>query len=232
MTRDDIELRQRGFVPNQFDGYFWVIGVGALGSYIAWLLGKLRFRNIVVWDHDTVVLHNIPNQMYLLSHVGMPKVKALCDLSAKGAGISPIPIARRFTGSALNGYVFVAVDSMKDRMAIWRSSVRNHRDVRLMIECRMEAAGGHIFTVRPTDDADISAYERTLYPDEESSPNECTRQSIAPTVSTIAGLAVFAALSHLRGESVADRGKTFISLEPLILRSGPLTPRNSKGEGR
>ena len=53
------------FLPNKFkDKRIDVIGVGATGSYIVWLLAKIGLSNIHIWDHDVVEDHNIPNQCF------------------------------------------------------------------------------------------------------------------------------------------------------------------------
>ena len=40
-----------------------IIGVGAVGSYIALQLAKLGVEKIIIWDFDVVDEHNITNQV-------------------------------------------------------------------------------------------------------------------------------------------------------------------------
>ena len=41
-----------------------VIGAGATGSYVTWLLGKIGLTNIHIWDDDRVAMVNLANQCF------------------------------------------------------------------------------------------------------------------------------------------------------------------------
>ena len=57
-----------------------VIGCGALGSWLVLFLLKMGFKNITVYDFDNIEEHNIPNQCFSESQVGMAKVDAMDSL--------------------------------------------------------------------------------------------------------------------------------------------------------
>ena len=57
-----------------------IIGCGAIGSTVAENLARLGLENICLWDFDVVNPHNIANQMFLHTQIGMAKVNAVEDI--------------------------------------------------------------------------------------------------------------------------------------------------------
>ena len=47
-----------------------IIGVGAVGSFIALTLAKLGLQKLTIWDFDTVEETNVANQVYTQKDVG------------------------------------------------------------------------------------------------------------------------------------------------------------------
>jgi hypothetical protein len=153
-----------------------MIGVGGLGSPTAMALAKMGIKNFTVYDHDTVEEHNVPNQMYTLHDIGRPKVEAIGDvISAMGSSANLNFEA--FANQSLKGVVIVTVDSMAARKVVW-DKVKFSPLVPLLIDARMGAEEGRIFTANPADLDDIERYERYLYSDDEAVDLPCTAQSI------------------------------------------------------
>ena len=48
-----------------------IIGCGALGSWLVLFLLKMGFKNIYVYDFDTIEEHNLPNQAFLEKQIGI-----------------------------------------------------------------------------------------------------------------------------------------------------------------
>lgn len=77
--------RTRGlnfFSPDRFttqEKHVEIIGAGGIGSPLAEVLATMGF-DLTVWDEDVVEAHNISNQNYTPSHIGMRKVVALLDV--------------------------------------------------------------------------------------------------------------------------------------------------------
>lgn len=203
------------FVPARFRTPITVIGVGATGSLVTWLLAKMGCADITVYDDDVVDTHNLPNQVYGVEDVGKRKVEALRERVLRETGIALQEHAARFTRGPLRGIVFLHVDSMDTTKAIWESSIRYQLDVELLIETRMAAEGGRVYVVRPTSPREVEGYEKTLYPDAEAEESPCTRRAISPTVASLAGLAVFAMLNAVR--DVPTKSETILSLSPLVM---------------
>ena len=111
------------FKPEQFkDKRIDVIGVGATGSYITWLLSKIGLSNIHIWDNDTIEEHNVPNQCFMLNHINKSKVIAMKEMVKDGAGADLVEHNEKVESSQqLGKIVFLLVDSMGMRKTIWNN---------------------------------------------------------------------------------------------------------------
>ena len=118
------------FHPSQVKGAVHIIGCGAVGSSIAFILAHCGVTNFVLYDDDTVESHNIANQMFREKDIGRPKVEALRDILVE---INPevadeIRIVNgKYVDQPLSGYVFLCVDSVAVRKAIAQSQQYNPR---------------------------------------------------------------------------------------------------------
>jgi sulfur carrier protein ThiS adenylyltransferase len=54
-----------------------VVGLGGLGSNVAWMLARAGIGTLVLADHDVVVANNLERQFYFTDQVGLPKTEAL-----------------------------------------------------------------------------------------------------------------------------------------------------------
>jgi hypothetical protein len=205
------------FSPEKFgDKEVHVVGAGATGSYVAYLLAKMGVRNLHVWDFDDVETHNLPNQIYRLKDVGRPKVDALREIISDATGIEITAHNEAVVGgTALKGIVFLLVDSMNVRKDIWNGSLKFKFLVELMIETRMAIDNGRIYAIRPSRPADIKLWEGTLYSDEEAEESPCTSRCIAPTVTYIASLAVWKLIKFFNGEEFER--ELIISARPSVI---------------
>lgn len=204
------------FAPSKWKKPVHVIGVGATGSYITFLLAKMGVKDITVYDPDTVETHNLPNQTFSLAAVGKLKVEALAEQIKKHAAIDLKTVQAKATGAErFRGVVFVLTDTMESRKAIWDKALKYNLNVDLVIETRMAVDGGRVYAVRPAIPKEIAAYENTLYPDSEAEESPCTRRAISPTVAVIAGLAVNILVRFANDASFPS--ETLLSLAPPAL---------------
>ena len=109
------------FQPEENEATIHIIGCGSVGSTVAENLARCGLTKFTLWDFDNVEEHNIVNQMFTQSHVGMPKVEALREILLD---INP-EIKDTITlkpngwqGEMLSGYIFLAVDSIEIRKEI------------------------------------------------------------------------------------------------------------------
>ncbi|TSC68934.1 MAG: sulfur carrier protein ThiS adenylyltransferase [Parcubacteria group bacterium Gr01-1014_66] len=193
--------RQLDILPPQTLVYpIHCIGLGGIGSNVAFYLRKMGFSQFFLWDDDRVEAHNIPSQHFYSSHVGDLKTQAMkSELEAALDADCRIDQYGRFSRSHnLYGIVIAGVDSMASREEIWRSVQKSQYLVPLYIDGRIgvewdEERGRvtgefiEIFTIVPGRMGDRELYEEHLFTDEEASPLRCTAQAVAYIGAFMAG---------------------------------------------
>ena len=87
MTELNLSRQSLLVPPNELTRWnIHIFGVGSVGSHLALLLAKTGFKNLIVYDMDTVDEENIGPQAYMFEHLGMNKVEAIKDLISKSTG--------------------------------------------------------------------------------------------------------------------------------------------------
>ena len=195
----DITRHFKIFDPRHFPNLdIHVIGCGATGSKIAIELAKLGVQRLHLWDFDSVEQHNIANQHYVVTDIGKPKVEALAAHITASTGLVPSVHNERVTGrTQLDGAVFLLTDTMSSRKEIFEGAIKYRFGVKLMIETRMSAKGGRIYTVEPTDPDQISFWEGRWYPDEDAGESLCgSSTTVGATASMVSAYAVWAFIDY------------------------------------
>ena len=197
-----------------------LIGVGGIGSPLVLTLAKMGIPKFVLIDPDTVEDYNIPNQLFRLSDIGRPKVIAAKEVIEAFTGAEVVAIQEKFDGSQkLEGIVISGVDWMTVRKMIWES-LRFNPLVPLYVEGRMASELLRIYTLNPTDPNAVTAYEATLYSDEEAQQAPCTAKSIIYTVMVSAGLMAGQVKKWLVGEPYSF--EILMEMKSLTLMPGEL----------
>lgn len=171
-----------------------VIGVGATGSWLVLQLAKLGIgANIHVWDKDTVADHNLANQFFGPNDVGKPKVEALAGWVSLQTGTDIVQHNDWYNGqSQLGEVVFLLTDTMKSRKLIWEKAIRYKPLTKLMIETRMDADNGRIYTINPIDPAQVAGWEAAWYDDPPVNPSVCgARITVGSTANMLASYATW-----------------------------------------
>ena len=182
----DRYCRQMGLIKiDMLSTPITVIGCGAIGSFTTLALAKVGFHNLTVWDGDKIEEHNIPNQFYPLSTVGLAKTVALKKMVKMFEGVEIKGVNRFWTGARLSGVVVSAVDSMKVRSEIWKGVGRNV-EVPILIDGRMGGNQLEVYTVDMKIMDDRKRYMKTLYPDSATAPVPCTERAVMYNVLNIA----------------------------------------------
>ena len=122
-----------------------IIGVGAIGSNLAYLLAKMGIGQLVLYDDDRVEAHNIEPQMYTTHQLDMNKVDAcqfMCQYFVSN-GLTINPLLQRV--SRAHGFwtdiVVSCVDSIESRKEIARALMLGGKKWSHFIDGRM---GGNI----------------------------------------------------------------------------------------
>jgi len=206
------------FKPLLFKKKVDVIGAGATGSHVAYVLGKMGVQDIRVFDFDDIEEHNIPNQMYRLKDVGKPKVEALQDIIKEFTEIEIEAVnlkVEKGCGYKPGNIVFILTDTMSSRKEIFKEFLRLKFGVEQVIETRMSADSGRIYSFTPTQLSHIESWEATLYDDEEAEESLCgTSVSVAATAINIATLAVWQMIKGNNGDEV--EGEIVYGMKPYM----------------
>jgi hypothetical protein len=155
-----------------------IIGVGAIGSMVAFALAKMGVTNITVIDGDTVASHNVPMSLYRSGDLGRLKVEALAEVIAFTTGVTIKTVPEFYVGQSLRRATIIAcVDTMAARKVIWQQ-VKGQVTVDLFIDTRTAEAYAEVYAISPRLPEEREYYEGLLYPDEEAARQTCGRHGI------------------------------------------------------
>lgn len=173
-----------------------VIGVGAIGRQVALQLAALGVRKLQLIDFDKIEPTNITTQGYLAADLGQFKVNATARaVQGIDADIEVEPVIDRFRPGLVTGEaVFVCVDSISNRAAIWRSL---RHQCSFWCDGRMRGEVIRILTAVESNSRDH--YDTTLFTQAEAQTGACTSRSTIYTASIAAGLMLHQFARWLRG---------------------------------
>lgn len=134
------------FDPEKVKKICHIIGCGSIGSNVAELLVRQGVEDITLWDMDTVESHNIVNQLYDETHVGLKKTTALHSILTN---INPklkhtITLKGEYKNEPLSGFVFVCVDSVEVRKQIVEANLLN-RNIEVLFDFRTTLLEGQAY---------------------------------------------------------------------------------------
>ena len=180
------------FQPDRIKENIHIIGCGAIGSTVAFLLAKLGLTNLILYDEDVVESKNVANQMYRDVDIGKPKVEALKDMLID---INPdlkdtIQTRGFYKDEQLDGYVFMAADSIVVRRSIAESNKYNMNvigmfDFRMRLEDAQHYAADWS-SVRMKDDL-LASMNFTDEEAAEQTPRSACHETLSfmPTITSI-----------------------------------------------
>lgn len=172
-----------------------IIGVGAVGSYIALQAVKLGIPELTIWDFDTVDDHNITNQVYTFNDINKLKVDALEEyLKASNPDLILHKKGKWNPGDIVNGVVFLEVDSMKVRQDFVEDNEYNEF-LKLVIDARIGLETGEVHCCKWDDESEKQNYidKVNSFNDEDANVavSACgTTLSVSPSVYLSAATAV------------------------------------------
>ena len=168
-----------------------LVGVGSVGSWLAFLMARAGYKNIVLIDGDIVDTTNLAGQLFSSEDVGIHKVHAIKDFILEHSEALPQIYTRDsyLSEDTPSGYIdkdiiISAVDSMATRkfiFNIFKSSTRP----KLLIDARLTLEQMQIYVVT-RDEAILEAYEKTLFDDDPEVETNC---SVGQTSHFSAGIA-------------------------------------------
>jgi sulfur carrier protein ThiS adenylyltransferase len=87
-----------------------IVGLGGLGSNVAWMLARSGVGTLVLADHDVVDQSNLDRQFYFADQVGLPKTDALATNLGRITGDVSLEIHHAWIDESNLARIFVGVD--------------------------------------------------------------------------------------------------------------------------
>lgn len=159
-------------------------GVGGIGSYVGFLLARMRPSSMFIYDNDIVEPANMSGQLFGQSDVGAYKVSALANMIRNYADYSSVfTICERFTDeSEASDIMICGFDNMEARALFfdkWVSHVQSkpeeYRKNCLFIDGRLAAEEFQILCIKGDDRYNINRYgTEFLFLDAEADETICS----------------------------------------------------------
>lgn len=191
-----------------------VIGCGATGSFLADMLVRSGVSNMTIWDFDVIESHNVVNQLYDNTEIGLPKTKALKERLLKLNDTAKITTKGKCTpADRLSGYVFLAIDNIDARRMITKVATKN-KSIKAVFDIRLGLEDGTVLAANWTDKKQQEALLDSMCFSHAEAKNETPVSacgmtlSVAPTVHVLAALQIANFINYLNGNPL----KTFMTV--------------------
>lgn len=195
-------------------------GVGGIGSYVGFLLARMKPAALFIYDPDIVETVNMSGQLYSREDVGNPKVSALSVMISKYCDYNSIfAVPERFDESNdASDIMICGFDNMAARKIFfnkWLDHVRGKSEAErancLYIDGRLAAEEFQVLCIKGDDEFNINRYEKEfLFSDIEADATVCSYKQTTFMANMIASVMV-----NLFVNFVANQ------CEPLIDRDLP-----------
>lgn len=195
-------------------------GVGGIGSYVGFLLARMRPTVLFIYDPDIVETVNMSGQLYSREDVGSHKVSALSVMISKYCDYNSVfAIPERFDESNdASDIMICGFDNMVARKIFfnkWLDHVRSKSEVErancLYIDGRLAAEEFQVLCIKGDDEFNINRYRKEfLFSDVEADATVCSYKQTTFMANMIASVIV-----NLFVNFVANQ------CEPLIDRDLP-----------
>lgn len=197
-------------------------GVGGIGSYVGFLLARMKLASMFIYDDDVVEAVNMSGQLYGQSDLGRPKVSALAEMIRNYAGYSSVfAINERFTNeSEASDIMICGFDNMAARRLFFnkwvnhvQSKPEEERKNCLFIDGRLAAEEFQVLCIRGDDEYNINRYNNEfLFSDAEADETICSYKQTTFCANMIASYMVnlFVNFCANQCEPLIDRDLPFL----------------------
>ena len=198
-------------------------GVGGIGSYVGFLLARMKPASMFIYDDDIVEAVNMSGQLYSQSDLGRLKVSALAEMIRNYAGYSSVfAISERFTNeSEASDIMICGFDNMAARKLFfnkWLSYVQSkpeeERKNCLFIDGRLAAEEFQVLCIKGDDEYNINRYSNEyLFSDAEADETICSYKQTTFCANMIASYMVnlFVNFCANQCEPLIDRDLPFLT---------------------
>ena len=218
---------------SRFSGAIWysaiqsktitLAGVGGIGSYVGFLLARLKPARLYLYDPDIVEQANMSGQLYGSSDLGQPKVTSLHRMTQIYANYyNTVAYQERFTaGSEATDIMICGFDNMEARSLFfdkWVEHVGNkpegERSKCLFIDGRLAAEEFQVFAIQGNDERAIVEYGRKwLFSDAVADETICSYKQTTFMANMIASVMVNLFVNFVANECnpIIDRDVPFMT---------------------
>ena len=197
---------------SRFSGAIWyeeiqkqtvtLAGVGGIGSYVGFLLSRLKPNRLIIYDPDRVETVNMSGQLYGQTDVGRYKCAALADMVMNYANYyNIVALDQRFEdGSDATDIMICGFDNMTARRTFyekWKQRVLSYpagsdnRKKCLFIDGRLAAEEFQVLSIQGDDERAMAAYEdKWLFSDAEAEETICSYKQTTFMANMIASVMV------------------------------------------
>ena len=198
-------------------------GVGGIGSYVGFLLARMKPAAMFIYDDDIVEAVNMSGQLYGQSDLGRAKVSALAEMIRNYAGYSSVfAINERFTNeSEASDIMICGFDNMAARRLFfnkWANHVQSkpeeERKNCLFIDGRLAAEEFQVLCIKGDDEYNINRYNNEyLFSDAEADETICSYKQTTFCANMIASYMVnlFVNFCANQCEPLIDRDLPFLT---------------------
>ena len=198
-------------------------GVGGIGSYVGFLLARMKPASMFIYDDDIVETVNMSGQLYGQSDLGRPKVSALAEMIRNYADYSSVfAIKERFTEeSEASDIMICGFDNMAARKLFFnkwvnhvQSKSEEERKNCLFIDGRLAAEEFQVLCIKGDDEYNINRYNNEfLFSDAEADETICSYKQTTFCANMIASYMVnlFVNFCANQCEPLIDRDLPFLT---------------------
>jgi hypothetical protein len=167
-------------------------GAGGIGSWLTLLLARANFIP-VVYDFDTLEVHNLGGQLFPSSGLGKLKTDVLAKMVKDFANIDISTYNEKYDEKSMaDWYMFSAFDNMKARKDMffnWKKLVNSSAENKHRMQ---------ILCIKGDDPSAISSYEGThLFEDTDVQDAPCTMKQTSHAAAMIASFMVGYFTNHI-----------------------------------
>jgi hypothetical protein len=193
-------------------------GLGGIGSYTAFLLGRLNPYRIVCYDPDTIDASNLTGQMFYRSWVGTKKARAVDVLLDQFCNYqADVFDTRLYEFTDVNPILITGFDNMSARKTAYQAWLRkiasmpeDKRHTALYIDGRLAAENWQIFCIRGDDTYSMERYkDNHLFDDDQAEEPICSYKQTSFCASMIASYMVNLLVNHICNLDLPMRSMPF-----------------------
>lgn len=172
-------------------------GLGGIGSYVAFLLGRVRPRKLVMFDSDIVEIGNMSGQMFTSNDVGEYKVRAAFEKLNSYSNYYARYVTLRYSSSSETTNIMICgFDNMEARKVFyenWKRHVsympQSEKGKCLFIDGRLAAESFQVFCIKGDDTYYQEVYERDwLFSGDEADATVCSYKQTSYMANMIASI--------------------------------------------